>query len=80
MSRLPVLVVGRDRIIVDFGAGQHRHPFIEQVRQHAQDARLGLSAQAEEQQVVLGENAVDDLRDDAVAIADDAGEEFFARL
>ena len=76
---MPVLVDGADRVVVDLDAGQHRHPLVQQVRQHAEDARLGLAAQAEEQQVVLGEDAVDDLRDDAVAVADDAGEQLFAR-
>ena len=64
---------GRNRIVVDVESRKHRHPFIEQIRKHPKDARLGLSAKAEEQQVVLGEDAVDDLGDDGVAISDDSG-------
>ena len=78
--RWPVFDVGGDRIIVDFDAGEDGNPFIEQVRQHAEDAGFGLAAKAEEEQVVLGEDAVDDLRDDRFAIADDAGEKLFAGL
>ena len=75
---MPVLVVGRERVVVDLDAGEDRDPLVEQVGQQPEDARLRLPAQAEEEQVVLREDAVDDLRDDRVAVADDAGEELFA--
>ena len=72
----------RQRLVVNLNAAEHRHPLIEQLRQHPQDSRFGLPAQAEEQQIVLGKNAVDDLRDDRIAIPDDAGEKLlpFAEL
>ena len=78
--RLPVLVIGRDRVVVDLDAGEDGHPLVEQLGQQPEDARLGLAAQAEEEQVVLREDGVDDLRDDRVAVADDAGEQLFAGL
>ena len=43
--------------------------------EHAHDARLSLALFAEEQHVVPGEDRVDDLGDDGVVVADDAGEE-----
>ncbi len=43
---------GVERIIVDIHACQHGQPFVQQIRQHPQDARFGLAAQAKEQQVV----------------------------
>ena len=78
--RLPVLVIGATGSSLISTSGEHGHPLIEQLRQQPQDARLRLPAQAEEEHVVLGQDAVDDLRDDAVAVADDAGEELFAGL
>ena len=51
---------------------------VEQGGEGAEDARLGLAAEAEEDEVVLGEDGVDDLGDDGVFVADDAGEEGLA--
>jgi len=48
---------------------------VEERGEGAEDARLGLSAEAEEDEVVAGEDGVDDLGDDGVVVADDAGEE-----
>jgi hypothetical protein len=48
---------------------------IEQRGERAEDARLCLAAKAEEDEVVLAEDSVDDLGDDRVFITDDAGEE-----
>ena len=45
------------------------------VDQRAQQARLGLTAQAKQDEVVLREQRVDQLRNDAVVVADDAGEQ-----
>ena len=53
---------------------------VEQIDEPAQDAALGLSAQSEQNEVVLRENRVDELRDDGVVVADDAGEQRFAGL
>ena len=41
---------------------------------------FGLTAKAEEDEVVFGEDGVDDLGDDGVFVADDAGEEWGLRL
>ena len=45
-----------------------------------QQAALGLSAQAQQDEVVAREQGVDHLRDHRVVVADDAGEEFVAAL
>jgi hypothetical protein len=45
----------------------------------AQQARLRLSAQAEQDEVVAREDGVDYLRDDGVVVADDAGEQALLR-
>ena len=46
----------------------------------AQDAALGLAAQAEQDEILPRQNRVDDLRNDCVFKADDAGEERLLRL
>ena len=48
---------------------------VEQGGEGAEDARLGLAAEAEQDEVVAGEDGVDELGDDGVVVADDAGEE-----
>ncbi len=48
---------------------------IEQRRQGTQDAAFGLTAQTEQNEIMPRENGVDDLRNDGVVVADDAGEE-----
>jgi hypothetical protein len=48
---------------------------VEQGGEGAEDAGLGLAAEAEEDEVVAREDGVDDLGDDGIVIADDAGEE-----
>ena len=70
-------VIGSSLISVPASTGIHSSS---RQGQHAENAGLGLAAKAEEEQVVLGEDAVDDLRDDRFAIADDAGEKLFAGL
>ena len=66
---------GGEGVVVDFGAGEDGDPFVEEFGEHAEDAGFGLAAEAEEEDVVLGEDGVDDLGDDGIAIAEDAGEE-----
>ena len=39
-----------------------------------------MAAEAEEEEIVAGEDAVDQLGEDGVAVADDSGEELFAGL
>ena len=48
---------------------------VEQVDQGADEPGLGLAAQAEQDEVVLGQDRVDELRNHGVVVADDAGEE-----
>ncbi len=66
---------GVEGVVVDFTAGNDGEPFVEEVGEHAEDAGFGLAAEAEEEDVVLGEDGVDELGDDGVAVADDSGEE-----
>jgi hypothetical protein len=66
---------GVDRIVVQFTSGHHGDFRIEQCRQCAQQARFGLTAQAEQDEVVFRKQGVDDLRNHRVVVADDAGEE-----
>ena len=46
---------------------------VEQNCQRAEQARLGLAAKAEQDEIVTREDGVDDLRDDRLVVADDAG-------
>ncbi len=70
---------GFERVVVDFGAGDGRHALVEELDELADDAALGLTAQTQQNQVVPREDGVDDLRDDRLVVADDAGENLFAR-
>ena len=68
----------RDRrvgVVADFGAGDVWEIRVEEGGQGAKDARLCLSAETEEDEVVLAEDGVDDLGNDGVVVADDAREE-----
>ncbi len=62
-------------IVVDLGAGDVGEMRIEERGEGAEDARFRLSAKTEKDEVVFAEDGVDDLRDDGVFVADDAGEE-----
>ncbi len=62
-------------VVANLGAGDVGAVRVEQSGEGAQDAGLGLAAEAEEDEVVLREDGVDDLGDDGVFVADDAGEE-----
>ena len=66
---------GRERVVVDLAAGNDREPVVEQRDELPEEARLRLSAQSEEDEIVLREHCVDDLRHDRLVVADDAGEE-----
>ena len=65
---------GRVGIVVNLATRDVRHLRIEQRRQGAQDAALGLAAQSQQNEIVARKNGVDDLRHDRVVVADDAGE------
>ena len=47
----------RDRVVVDLALRNHRQPLVEQRRQRAQDARLRLAAQAEQDEMVARQDA-----------------------
>src|SRR3989449_4951700 len=64
-----------ERIVVDLAAGQHRDLLVEQAHQQPRDARLGLAALAEKNDVLPGQDRVLDLRHDGVVVADDPGQE-----
>ena len=64
----------RIRIVVDFASGDVRHMRIEQRRQRTKDAALGLPTKSKQDEVMPRQNCIDDLRDDSVVIAYDAGE------
>ena len=61
----------RDRgkgIVVDLAAGDDRNRGVEESDQVAKDSALGLPAEAEENEVLLGEEGVDDLGDDGIVV------------
>ena len=64
---------------MDLAAGHDRDVLVEQIDQAAQDPALGLAAQAEQDEVVPREDGVDELRDDRLVVADDAGKQGLAR-
>ena len=67
-----------ERVVVDLAARHGRDVLVEQRDERAQQARLRLAAQAEQDEVVLRQQRVDELRHDGVVVADDPGEERFA--
>ena len=66
---------GASGIIVNLASRNDGNRVIEKFGQRAKDAALRLAAQAEQDEVVPGQNRVDDLRDDGVFVSDDAGKE-----
>ena len=64
-----------ERIVVNLASRNDGNRVIEKFGQRAKDAALRLAAQAEEDEVVPGQNRVDDLRDDGLFVSDDAGKE-----
>ena len=67
------------RVVVDLAARDDRHPLVEQVDERADHARLRLTALAEEDHVVAGEQRVLELREHGVLVADYAVDERLAR-
>ena len=67
-----------ERVVVDLAPRHHRDPLVEQRDERAQQPRLGLAAQTEQDEVVLRQQRVHQLRDDGVVVADDAGEQRLA--
>ena len=62
-------------IVTNLGAGDVGAGGVEECGEGAEDAGLGLAAEAEKDEVVFAEDGVDELRDDRVFVTDDAGEE-----
>src|SRR6266851_2439167 len=69
---------GFQRIVIDFAAGDDGHFRIEEVDEAAKNSAFGLAAEAEQNEIVAGEQGIDDLRNDSVFVAVDAGEKRFA--
>ncbi len=59
-----------DRIVRQFTTRQHRYPLIEQVRQHPQNARFGLAAQAQQKHIVSTQQGMNNLGQDGIFITD----------
>ena len=59
---------------MNLAAGQIRRLRIEQRREGAQDAALGLTAQSQQDEIMPGKNCIDDLGHNRIVVADDAGE------
>ena len=66
---------GRQRIVVDLAARDDRDLIVEQIHEAAKDPALGLTPQAEKNEVVTREDRVDELRDHGLVVSDDAGKE-----
>ena len=69
-----------ERIVVYFRAGDDRDLVVEQIGQLANDAALCLAAQTEQDDVVLGENGIDELRDDRFVVTENSREKLSRRL
>src|ERR1700676_136754 len=65
---------GVQGVVIDFAAGNHGNFGIEQADEAAKDAAFGLAAQAQQNKIVARKQRVDDLRNDGVFVAVDAGE------
>jgi len=63
---------------VDLAPGHDGNDVVEQIGEAAQDPALRLAAQAQQDEVVLRENGVDQLRDDSVVEPDHAGKQRLA--
>jgi hypothetical protein len=61
------------RVVVDLAAGEDRDLLVEQVHELPHDPALRLAAQAEQDEVLPGEQRVHDLRHDRVLVADMPG-------
>src|SRR5207253_2246750 len=62
-------------IVVDLATGDVRQVRVEQAGEGAQDAAFGLAAQAEQDEIVPGEDSVDDLRHHSVVVTHDSGKQ-----
>ena len=80
-QQLPgVLRDRRERVVVHLAPGDDRDPLIEQTGQLAEDSALGLAPEAQQDEVMPGEQGVHDLGEDGVFVAHDSRERAVARL
>ena len=70
----------REWVVVNLAAWDDGDPFVEQIDESPQNAALRLAAQPEQDEIVLGENGIDELRDYSFVVPDDAREQLLARL
>jgi len=66
-------------IVAYLASGDVRELFVKERSECAENAALRLPSKTEQNEVLLGENSVNDLRNDRVFKADDAGEERLVR-
>jgi hypothetical protein len=71
----PCFEIGTQRVVVHLAAGEDGDLVVQQVHELPHDPALRLAAQAEQDEVLAGEQRVDDARHDGVLVADDAGEQ-----
>src|SRR5207249_11188212 len=71
---------GRVRIVVNLAASDEGQLGIEQRGERAQNAALGLAAQAQQNEIMARQDGVDELRHHGIFVADDAGEYFLAGI
>ena len=64
-----------ERVVVDLAARDDRNLFIEQRDELAQDAALRLPAQSQQNEIVARKDGVDELRQDRLFVAQDAGKQ-----
>ena len=64
-----------ERVLVEVGAGDGGDALIQKSHQAAQDARLGLAAEAQENEVVARQDGVHQAWQDGFLVADDAGKQ-----
>src|SRR5207247_316303 len=67
----PVLRDRRERVVVHLAPSENRYFFVEQRDELAQDAALRLSPQAQQDEIVAGQNRVHELPDDGGLVADE---------
>ena len=68
------------RIVVNLAACDVRRPLVQQRGQHADQARLGLPAQSQQNEIVARKHGVDHLRHHGIFVSDDAGKQLLAAL
>ena len=78
---LPALGGDRlERVFGDFGTCEHRRPLVQQAGQAADDPGLRLAALSQEDDVLIAEESVGQLRDHGVVVAGDSGKQRLAGL